>query len=204
MSVKHVGAHPLFPTLVLSFDDFLNEQQRLDILEYSRNGQLKDHPALTHSKGGSNYTLASDSITEISEQYESCSSLCFDIQDALNLYCEHAGWTNVMLSNSWTSTQYPDSELKAHMHPGSVVSGVVYIQVDEHSSPLSFENPNPYINFTMLNKETDYSHSIYTWKPKNSFMLLFPSWLRHGSHGMMNQSSERVILSFNSIVRQYK
>jgi uncharacterized protein (TIGR02466 family) len=204
MSVKHVIAHAAFPTLLLSFDDFISEQQRLDILDYSRNGNSKSHPALTHSKGESNYSLVSDVVTEISQQYESCSNLCWEIQDALALYCKEAGWTNVMLSNSWTSTQYPNSELKSHMHPGSIVSGVIYIQSDEKSSPLHLYNPNPYHEFTMMEHSTNYSQNCAVFKPKNAQMILFPSWLKHGSNGVMNQSDERVILSFNSIVRQYK
>jgi uncharacterized protein (TIGR02466 family) len=204
MNIKNVGEHSLFPTLVLSFEDFISEQQRTDIVRYSRSGQLKNHPAITHSKGGSNYTLSSDICTEISKQYESCSNFCYQIQEALNVYCDHAGWTNVMLSNSWTSTQYPYSELKSHMHPGSVVSGCIYIQVDENSSPLHLYSPNPFTDFTMTTEKTQYSVLWEQFKPKNCLMLLFPSWIKHGSNGILNQSDERIILSFNSIVRQYK
>lgn len=204
MNIKTVREHSLFPTLVLSFEDFINESQRQDILNYSRSGELKNHPALTHSKGVSNYTLASDAITDISQQYESCRDLCHQVQDAINVYCDHAGWMNVMLSNSWTSTQYQNSELKTHMHPGSIVSGCIYINTDDRSSPLHVYNPNPYINFTMTKEETPYSVLWEKFAPKQCMLLVFPSWLSHGSNGVFNQSDERVILSFNSIVRQYK
>ena len=204
MNTKHVGLHSTFPTLILSFEDFLSEQQRNDILHYTRNNELKAHPSLTESKGGSNYSLVSDVITDISKSYVSCSSLCFDIQDAISMYCQKAGWVNVILSNSWTSTQYAGSELKTHMHPGSVVSGVIYIQADDQSSPIYFTNPNPYLDFTMTDTDTEFSNSWYKFNPKTALMLLFPSWMKHGSNRELSQSDERVILSFNSIVRQYK
>ena len=90
------------------------------------------------------------------------------------------------MQDSWCNIQGKDSTLDFHNHPNSVVSGIIFLKVDENSSKLVFQNP------TSLTKE------IHQITPKTGLLVMWPSYLRHGSGDSINKSAERIVLSFNT------
>ena len=74
--------------------------------------------------------------------------------------------------------------LKYHKHPGSVISGIVVLKADEHSSKLIFKNPS-----TEETKEMTLTTGL---------LLMWPSYLMHGSGDSVNESKDRAVLSFNT------
>ena len=126
------------------------------------------------------------------------------IQTCLDQYVNLFGVADCILENTWASFQYPHSKLQKHTHPGSEVSGVLYLKADEKSSPIYFYNPNPFISFTTVNPNDTKEFLIGStrFKPKTGSILIFPSWLQHGSGDDENMSEERIILSFNT--KSYK
>ena len=93
---------------------------------------------------------------------------------------------NQRMQDSWCNIQGEDSTLDFHNHPNSVVSGVIFLKADENSSKLVFQNP------TSLTKE------IHQITPTKGLMVMWPSYLRHGSGDSINKSKERIVLSFNT------
>ena len=93
---------------------------------------------------------------------------------------------NQRMQDSWCNVQGEDSTLKYHKHPKSIISGVIFLKVDENSSKLVFQNP---FSFT---KET------YQITPTKGMMAMWPSFLMHGSGDSINKSKERIVLSFNT------
>ena len=88
--------------------------------------------------------------------------------------------------------------LDEHYHPNSIVSGALYLNVDD-SCYLTFHNPNPYIYFTDI---VEYNSCNYQWQKyyvKNGDLILFPSWLRHSVPS--NPTEKRYTISFNTIRR---
>ena len=61
-----------------------------------------------------------------------------------------------------------------------------FLKADENSSKLVFQNP------TSLTKE------IHQITPTKGLMVMWPSYLRHGSGDSINKSKERIVLSFNT------
>ena len=95
----------------------------------------------------------------------------------------------IQISNSWINVQGKDSKLNFHCHPDSIISGAIYLKVDEDSSKLVFQNPNSqYYNFG-----EDISIT-----PVKGLMLMWPSQLMHGSGVSINKSIERIVISFNT------
>jgi hypothetical protein len=88
--------------------------------------------------------------------------------------------------------------LASHVHPLSLISMVLYVNVDKDSNPLYFYNPNPYLEFTEFTSDTKYGHSWYRFKPEMGEMILFPSWLKHGSDKELNQTDNRIIIGINA------
>ena len=91
---------------------------------------------------------------------------------------------NQRMQDSWINIQGEDSTLKYHNHPGSIISGIVVLKADEHSSKLVFKNPS-----TEETKEMTLTTGL---------MLMWPSYLMHGSGDSINKSKERIVLSFNT------
>ena len=56
---------------------------------------------------------------------------------------------------------------------------------------------NVVIKDTSIGTYTDYSYEYYYFKPQMGTLLLFPSWLKHGSNQVINKSNERILISFN-------
>jgi uncharacterized protein (TIGR02466 family) len=183
-------SHNVFPTLVLQKENFLSINQCEDLISLSKEISLGQHEALLGDSVSSYKTEINflNKVLDIKEK----------IQEALNEYTELSGFCKTSLSNSWINFQKKDSSLKRHTHPFSVVSGALYLNVDEHSSPIYFYNPSPYLPFTEIKKYTPYSYEYVWFKPKIGEMFLFPSWLAHGSDTMLNYTDDRVVLSFNT------
>ena len=76
---------------------------------------------------------------------------------------------NQRMADSWITIQRENSKLKYHNHPNSILSGIIYLKVDDDSSKLVFQNP------ASMEGETK------EITPTKGLMLMWPSFLRHGS-----------------------
>ena len=93
---------------------------------------------------------------------------------------------NQRMAESWCTIQKEGSTLKWHKHPNSIISGILYLKVDDDSSKLVFQNP------------TSMQGEVREIKPKPGLLLMWPSFLMHGSGDTINKSKERIIIGFNS------
>ena len=93
---------------------------------------------------------------------------------------------NQRMAESWCTIQKEGSTLKWHKHPNSVLSGIIYLKVDDDSSKLLFQNP------------TSMEGEVCEIKPRPGLLLMWPSFLMHGSGDTINKSKERIIIAFNT------
>ena len=93
---------------------------------------------------------------------------------------------NQRMAESWCTIQKENSTLKWHNHPNSVLSGILYLKVDWNSSKLVFQNP------------TSMQGEVTEIQPSPGMLLMWPSFLMHGSGNTINKSKERIILGFNT------
>jgi uncharacterized protein (TIGR02466 family) len=183
--------YKIFPTLVRQVDDFISQQEckviQQEILQHS----LKDkHNLLTGDSVSSH--LKSNILDILSIDLNE------RIKEVAKRYTEYSGLHNKNnITTSWFNIQKKDSVLLEHTHPNSVLSGVIYTNVDENSSALYFYNPNPFITFMENERDKDFSFEWFYIKPKLCSLLIFPSWLRHGSNRIKNQTEDRTVISFN-------
>jgi len=191
----------LFPTLVISVENFLSEQQCHNIFEYIKSLDLHNHGSII-GDGESTHSLKSYTLEEISENVPNCEQLYDSLTKLVKEYSLDSGIKLIEgITNSWASIQNIDSILEDHTHPLSSISGVIYIWVDNNSSKIYFSNPNPFITHISCSatSRTTYSFDYYYFKPKIGQLLIFPSWLQHGSKHTKNNTSQRTIVSFNAI-----
>ncbi|MCM2352245.1 MAG: TIGR02466 family protein [Pseudobdellovibrio sp.] len=116
------------------------------------------------------------------------SSLEYDIK-ASDLYLSHC-WVNVMPEGAQHS---------AHIHPLSVISGTVYLQLPKGSSPIKFEDPRLgfFMNSPLPKESAKMANKRFlSLKPKEGDVVLFESWLRHEVPQNTTQEP-RISVSFN-------
>lgn len=98
----------------------------------------------------------------------------------------------------WAIVNAPGAWNRAHIHPGSLWSGVYYVQAGEKAGQIEFLDPRT-ANLMrqpryVRRPEACYASVAYDATPGR--MLLFPSWLYHTVHPNLS-GADRVILSFN-------
>ena len=189
-----------FPTLVRKVENFITDKEIKSIIDNSKKMQFRNHGAImgdsisSHDIGKNSKKSFTNLITSNVVRNR--------LNEAINNYRQEYGIVKLQIDNSWVNVQGPGSQLKFHTHPDSIISGALYLNVDENSSSLYFVNPNPYSEYlayfynpeklSYLNFKTIYL------KPKNGDLILFPSWLKHGSEDI-NQTKYRTVFSFNTI-----
>lgn len=103
----------------------------------------------------------------------------FDVQDkCLRQYLRTYNKVNYYLRNSWANINKGTSFNRAHVHPGSQLSGCLYIKVP--GGTIEFHDPR--IRASMENQRYDTcpeNYEIYTVKPEEGDFIVFPSWLVH-------------------------
>jgi uncharacterized protein (TIGR02466 family) len=181
----------LFPTLVLYFPQFIDSKECDKIFRLLKTKKLDNHPSLIKGKSSHNFNVDTDILSETS----------IDLSIPIKEYSEQS---KIKIENkivsSWCNIQDKESILKEHLHPNSVISGAIFINVDSKSSKLYFHNPNPFVYYTITNKPVnEYTHEWYSLAPKKGDLVLFPSWLKHGSNQDKNFSNNRTVISFNTI-----
>ena len=81
-----------------------------------------------------------------------------------------------------------------HTHPGSILSGLMYLQVPEGSSPIIFRDPRPFRSIINLPSK-QHTGSVY-FQPVDGLFLIWESWLGHEVPKTSNKES-RITMVFN-------
>ena len=106
------------------------------------------------------------------------------------------------LTTSWVNRYCQGDSVDSHNHQNSLVSGVYYIEVDQHASPIIFEQGrNQYSLFQSAVKPpiaqpNEYNIESYGLQPVTGDLLLFPSHLEH-QVPRQESTSPRYSLAFN-------
>lgn len=115
----------------------------------------------------------------------------------------------LVLDNMWAIINPRGSYNRSHIHPGSLWSGVYYIQAPEDAGRIVFTDPrtehlmsHPW--FKDGPRKADDWTEVY-FQPIPGRMIMFPSWLYHSVEPNMTnidgEEGERVIISFNLFQR---
>jgi len=114
--------------------------------------------------------------------------LAFDLQGR-KLVCD----------SLWVNLLKPGAQHTAHIHPGSTISGTVYIEVPPGASAIRFEDPR--LGLMMAAPQVKASapparQRFVSVAPKAGDVLLWESWLRH-EVPRNTAKAERLSISFN-------
>ena len=104
------------------------------------------------------------------------------------------------INSLWANISPKDTYNAEHIHPGSQVSGVLYIKVPENPADINFVNPAR--NFKMAVNEAPndvnrYNSEQYFFSPTKGRLLLFPSYLAH-TVDLSESEGDRISIAFNA------
>ena len=181
----------LFPTLVLYFPQFISSKECNKIFKLLKTKKLDNHPRLIKGKSSHHRSINTNILLETS----------LDLRTPLQEYSNQSKIKIVnKIRNSWFNIQDQESILKEHAHPNSILSGSLFINVGEKASKLYFHNPNPFIYYIDKKEPAgEYTYEYYYFTPKKGDLIIYPSWLKHGSNHNKNFYNNRTVISFNAV-----
>ena len=110
------------------------------------------------------------------------------------------------MTNSWCIRHNKGDWAQEHDHKNSLISGVLYLQVDEESGNINFLKPHwmnnifPQMFMIPFDNQNQISANSWTFKPQNGQIILFPSNIPH-SVDNSKFDGERYVLAFNFFMR---
>jgi len=181
----------LFPTLVLYFPEFINSKKCDKIFKLLKTKKLDNHPSVIKGKSSHHSNVNTNILSETS----------LNLNTPLQEYSDHS---RIKITNKinycWFNVQGTQSVLKEHIHPNSILSGSLFVNIGKKASKLYFHNPNPFVSYAQIKQPpNDYTYEWYCFEPKKGDLIIFPSWLRHGSNHNKNFYKDRTVISFNAI-----
>jgi uncharacterized protein (TIGR02466 family) len=108
--------------------------------------------------------------------------------------------TKAYLSNLWININPINSFNRPHLHPGSIFSGVYYVDCNADSGKLVFKHPSIGQLYSLqediLSDFTQFNSGTWSVLPEIGKLVIFPAWLEH--YVEPNASSEeRISIAFN-------
>lgn len=109
------------------------------------------------------------------------------------------GGRKLALDSIWINVLVPGGYHTSHIHPHSVISGTLYVNVPKGAGAIKFEDPR--LAFMMAApprkaKAAIDNRTFVSIEPKPGTVLLWESYLRH-EVPVNNAKSERISISFN-------
>lgn len=124
------------------------------------------------------------------------------VQMSASEACKDLGWDlSLRVTNCWVTVSPPGASNNTHTHPGSILSGVYYIQAESGSSPLVVHDPRATRVHCMPQGQpvTPNTASQIALTAAPGRLYLFPGWLPH-SVQENTTDRDRVVFSFNMVV----
>ena len=103
------------------------------------------------------------------------------------------------LDSLWVNLLKPGGHHSSHLHPHSILSGTLYVEVPPGSGSIRFEDPRSGLMMAAPPRRADAAETVQPFasvSPRPGLLLLWESWLRHevlpGT-----AKAERLSISFN-------
>ena len=103
------------------------------------------------------------------------------------------------LDSLWVNLLRGPGHHSAHIHPHSIISGTIYVEVPKGSGAIRFEDPRLPMMMAAPTRRTDAPEELQPFvsvQPRPGLLLLWESWLRHEVLPGIGRG-ERLSISFN-------
>jgi uncharacterized protein (TIGR02466 family) len=103
------------------------------------------------------------------------------------------------LDSLWVNLLKSGGQHSGHIHPHSIISGTLYVEVPARSGAIRFEDPRLPLMMAAPKRRKDAPEDLQTFvsiEPSSGLLLMWESWLRHEVLPGTGRS-ERLSISFN-------
>tara|TARA_R110002020_G_scaffold43879_3_gene127000 strand:+ start:252 stop:860 length:609 start_codon:yes stop_codon:yes gene_type:complete len=194
---------PIFPSPVFKIDTNSNFKDiRSDLINFCYSEKEKDIKGINRS----NYNGWHSTVYTNEEKFKKYKSFIEDhLKVSLNKFLNDG--TNFSITSAWININGKKSSNSMHCHPGSDLSGCLWIKATDKSGSFRFNNPNDFVQDALLhfcNNETKSEFSFsnnYWFKPVEGFMIVFPSHINHCVFEN-HDDEDRISIAFNILFKQ--
>ena len=176
----------LFPTplLIVPYEQSIDEE-----LAYLKTISYREHKQNGNYRSDDSYLLRQEKLKNIKNFLgESVNKFTTDVLNSKQ---------RLVITQCWANRNPKGSKHHEHVHPNSIISGVMYFQINEKLPPINFSKTiqggiklDP-IKYNHVNSES------FMLPCKPGELILFPSSLKHSVP--INQGDEdRISVSFNT------
>ena len=193
--------YPLFPSMVscMDCDDFTSIKD--DLIEWIYDYKKNTDKQLYRSNSGGWHSYDNLNTIKSFERFNNY------IKYNISILCDSLVGDDCTpaVDYMWTIINSGGNENYSHQHPGSHISGCLWVKSQgEKSGNIIFENPaQEYLDYYLLNVENPPDTNSYSsrtwWLPVDvNTLYLFPSWLKHSVDVNRNKTEERISIAFNT------
>ena len=192
----------LFPTKLYEAD--IGDDALLRELAHSIRALAQDDEAgrrWSKEHGYAGYTSYA-SLNDLPKRDPAFAALARALTDHAARFAKDCGFAlprKPKLDSLWANLLKSGGHHSGHIHPHSVISGTLYVEVPKGSGAIRFEDPRLPLMMAAPARRKDAPEllqSFVTIEPRAGLLLLWESWLRHevlpGS-----ARGERLSISFN-------
>lgn len=195
-----------FSTLIYSFD--LPEPQGLieRLLKLTYAERKRDQAGVEKSNFRKLGGWHSQTNLHKSPDYHELVDIIEEGAGSISSELEYHESYSLRIGTMWSIINPPGSANVAHVHPGCIWSGVLYLQTPQDSGKIAFTDPRTANIMQKPKYAPDQRRPRECWTKVNftpvaGRMLIFPSWLYHSVAPNLSEeegaNADRVIISFN-------
>lgn len=192
MNKKEPVIHSLFPTPIYTRNiDRKFDKKEINFVKEQKNHSIKNTGNL-HT--ADNYILNRSELKKIKKFLEGC------CQSYLEKIICPKNSIKLYITQSWLNYTDEKQYHHAHSHANSVVSGVLYFNVDKKNDSIKFYAP---LTYRQISPETDenkynfWNSDTWVFPVNTGQLLMFPSSTTHQVDEKKG-SNTRISLSFNT------
>jgi uncharacterized protein (TIGR02466 family) len=176
----------IFPTplLIVPYEESIDKE-----LAYLKNISYRQQ------KGNGNYR-SDDSYLLKNEEFKNIKNFLTESVDKFTKNVLQSK-QRLVITQCWANRNPTGSKHHEHVHPNSIISGVMYFQMNEQTPPIQFAKSNQDAMKLDPEKYNHMNAETFLLPCKAGELIMFPSSLRHSVP--INQSQEdRISVSFNT------
>jgi len=160
-------------------------------LDFMKGELQKNHKSIANYASKNKYILNADEMVDIRQA----------LQNALDSYFKEvfnsSNKLSLKITQSWLTMTGNGESHHEHIHPNSVASGVLYINLGDNDGISFYRNEDSQWYEFLREKETYYSAKSFFIACEAGDIVIFPSNLRHGVKQNL-MPVERISLAFNT------
>jgi len=182
----------LFPTLL--YEAELGEELLPDLARSIRALARDDSAGRRWSRdhGYPGYTSYA-SLDDLPRRDPAFSDLSKRLARHARTFAEELGWgATPRLDSLWANLLKTKGHHSGHIHPHSILSGTLYVEVPPGAGAIRFEDPR----LQMMMAAPARADTFVTVQPRPGLLLMWESWLRHEVLAGTGRG-ERLSVSFN-------